>query len=170
MTKICTKCKEQKPVILFSDSDVRKYSWCKSCTGLASKASYERNKEKHIAQGLITRRKYKETPYGRCSSLLGAARGRADKSGIPFTITHEWLLKKVEAGKCEVTGIPLDLTARSLGSGHRPPFGPSLDQILPNIGYTPENTQLVCWMYNSAKGTHSHTDVLTFVGSFTHVQ
>ena len=155
---------------LFSDNPKRKYSWCKACIGAASKASYERNKPKHIAQGLITRRKRKETPEGRCSSLVGAARGRATLSGIPFTITTEWLLTKMLAGRCEVTGLPLDLSAEAKGSGNRPPFGPSLDQILPNRGYTPENTQLVCWMYNCAKGTHSHADVVKFAEAVRHVQ
>lgn len=168
-TKTCTKCKEEKPIECFSDNETRKYSWCKACINVVSKRCYENNKEHHIAQGLITRRKFMETSAGRSSRLVIAARGRAKHSGIPFTITKEWLSPKMDLGVCEVTGIKLDLSAVPGGSGIRPPFGPSLDQILPGMGYTPENTQLVCWMYNCAKGTHSHEDVITFAKAVAYV-
>lgn len=57
------------------------------------------------------------------------------------------------AGKCEVTGLPFEW---SIGS----PWAPSLDRIDSARGYTHENTQLVCWIYNQAKNIYTHADLL----------
>ena len=76
-------------------------------------------------------------------------------NGWPFTIDFDFVWKKIEAGYCEATGMPFDLTC-----DYRSPFFPSMDQIMPGKGYTPENTRVVSAMYNFAKGVWSDEDVL----------
>ncbi len=37
---------------------------------------------------------------------------------------------------------------------------PSIDRIVPSEGYTDENTQVVVWAYNAAKGIGTSNDVM----------
>lgn len=72
------------------------------------------------------------------------------------SISVEWIKEKLETGICEVTGLPFELV---YGKG-KVPWSPSLDQIIPGNGYTPENTRVVVWLYNSAKNIFTDEDVL----------
>ena len=83
------------------------------------------------------------------SALLYVARNRSKKSGKPFDLTKEWITKRLEPMKCEVTHIQLVITQK--GKSFQGPWTPSLDQIKPGRGYTKRNTQIVCWAYNAAK-------------------
>lgn len=49
----------------------------------------------------------------------------------------------------------------ALHGGKKLPFAPSLDQKVPGGGYTPENTQVVLWAYNAAKGDWGHDTLVT---------
>jgi hypothetical protein len=88
---------------------------------------------------------------------------RQFKKGGGLSITKQWILQKILAGKCEVTGIPFDL---SLKNTARRPFAPSLDKKDPFGDYTIENCQIVCFIYNAAKGQFAHEDVLTLASAF----
>jgi hypothetical protein len=85
--------------------------------------------------------------------MLRAATTRATKSGRAITIDLAFVVERLERGVCEVTGLPLDFTSNS-------PFVPSLDRRDNAQGYTPENTQVVVLMYNSAKSAGTHDDVM----------
>jgi hypothetical protein len=98
------------------------------------------------------------TPEHLATRLFCAARSRqAKKKPEGFSLTRDWILEKILAGKCEVTGIDFDL---SLKDTARRAFAPSLDKIDPSGDYTKENCQLVCFIYNTAKGQFSHADVM----------
>lgn len=101
----------------------------------------------------------KNDPSTRIYRIWNNARQRAKRSSIPFTISLEWFAARVEAGWCEVTGIPLNMGVRG-DTSRSNPWCPSLDQINPGQGYTEGNTQVVCWIYNSAKNQWGHADVL----------
>ena len=64
-------------------------------------------------------------------------------------VTQAQVKKVIEAGYCQVTGPQFDM--EPWPEGGQTPFAPSLDQIVPGGGYTPENTQVVVWIYNAAK-------------------
>lgn len=66
------------------------------------------------------------------------------------------IARRVAAGKCEVTGIPFDLDI----SKRAKPFAPSIDRRDSSLGYTPENVQVVVWIYNAAKSHWSHAEVM----------
>jgi hypothetical protein len=83
----------------------------------------------------------------RARMLWNKARVRAEQRKIPFTVTQRWLEMKLSAGHCEATGLRFDM---EFGNGRRP-FTPSIDQKIAGLGYTPENTQLVIYLYNLAK-------------------
>jgi hypothetical protein len=102
-------------------------------------------------------------PDGRAKALFHSARKRAKKYGIEFTLTREWITRRIERGVCEVTGLPFDMGVNH-GDGSerfaRRPFGPSLDRTDPAGGYTPGNVKVVVCVYNAAKWDWKHVDVI----------
>lgn len=98
---------------------------------------------------------------GRSARLLNKARARAKQRGIICTLTHKWILERLEQGKCSVTGLPFKLGTK------RGPWTPSIDRIDLTDGYTLENSQVVVWLYNAAKGDCTHEDVLVLAQALT---
>lgn len=102
--------------------------------------------------------------------MLYMAKRRAAKRGHPFELDVTWVLTQLVQNRyrCAKTGIHLRLahpvTGKSLNA-----FAPSIDRVDSSLGYTPENCQLVCLIYNHAKNTYSEDDLLKFaVGVLTH--
>lgn len=142
-TKICSWCLEEKPISEFGrrpDRGLRSVrSHCYVCSRAQSRAAYR----KDIAVSRARNAAAWQTR--RASGLLRCARHRAKKSGISCTITELWVQQRLDAGVCEKTGIRFVLDKL------RHQFSPSLDKINPKIGYTPENTRMVIFMFNRAK-------------------
>lgn len=85
--------------------------------------------------------------------LVRAARYRAKKRGLPFELTVEWA-RGIWTGRCAVTGI-----AFRIGDGCQTSFSPSIDKIVPELGYTPSNSRFVLAGINSLKGNGTDEDV-----------
>lgn len=94
--------------------------------------------------------------------LLRITKGRASRLGLKFELTHDWITKKLTAGKCEQTGIGFRLF-----DSVKHPFSPSIDRKNPKEGYTIKNCQMVCAMYNLAKNAWSDSDVWKMMRSAT---
>lgn len=120
-------------------------AWISEKTRAAKKANPEKFKERD--------RRYWKSAKGRAGYLLLAAKQRSKN----VTITRAWIQERLDRGYCEVTGLPFVIDANAIAN----PWSPSLDQRIPGQGYTPENTQLVVWIYNVSKGSWTHSDVLT---------
>lgn len=75
--------------------------------------------------------------------LLSVARYRAKQLGLPFTITREDIVIPTH---CPVLGIPLVLQA-----GMNSPNAPSLDRVIPSLGYVPRNVCVISRRANSLK-------------------
>ena len=75
-------------------------------------------------------------------------------------LTKEWIFEKIEAGRCEVTGVTFDFTSPGFNKVNK--YAPSLDRTVKERGYTPENTKVVVWFYNTAKNCFSHNELLEF--------
>lgn len=93
-------------------------------------------------------RAYRQAPHGRAVQLHANAKRRAEDKGIVFDLDRLDLIERINAGRCEVTGLPFDLAA---GTGLNP-WAPSLDRKNSSGGYTPANVQVVVSAYNIAKG------------------
>lgn len=92
--------------------------------------------------------------------LVSAAKIRAKHLDLPFDLTNEWAAERLHAGVCEITGIAFELHY-----GFRGQFSPSIDRCEPSLGYTEQNSRLVVWIYNAAKGIGTHEDVLRLARS-----
>jgi hypothetical protein len=102
-----------------------------------------------------SKRLYEETrvkaPWTNC--LRGSIR-RAKKKGIPFELSNEWA-KARWTGHCELTGLPFNLSHTFVSSD-----SPSIDRIVPEKGYVPDNCRFILSAVNNLKGTGTDTDML----------
>lgn len=100
------------------------------------------------------------TVAGLASKLFHDARRRAERKGLEFTITQKWIAERLEAGVCQLSGLPLEI-AESGG-----PNSPSIDRKVNSKGYTPENGQVITAQANRAKGEWTQGDLLIFCMSY----
>ncbi len=80
-------------------------------------------------------------------NMLDNAKRRARLSGVPFDITRSDI---TIPSRCPVLGIKLkhDYDGKR---GSRIPNSPSLDRIIPELGYVPDNIIVVCRLANMIK-------------------
>ena len=177
-TKKCPKCGQEKQLDHFSKDSTKRDGLqivCKACQKLISAAYRAKNPEYfakksknryHTIGKLQNKERYQgardaylarrdaslKTPRGRLYGIFSAARDRARRSGLDCTITLEWTLEQwnAQSGRCAVTGIELTTERNPVGVRFSNPFNPSLDKINADLGYTQENTRLVCVMVNLA--------------------
>lgn len=76
---------------------------------------------------------------------------RAIKKGLHFNLTEEWIIEKLDRGRCEATGLPFVFDK----DPYINPYYPSIDRVDSNKGYTINNCQMVCHMFNIAKAEHN---------------
>ena len=116
-----------------------------------------RDAARRLVHGRDNRKAYHQARYesawGRAESLTNAAKMRATKRGLEFSITAKWVEKRIAAGFCEATGIPFVLEPSAETRRH--PFAPSLDRTDSTKGYTKDNVKIVSVIYNIAKADFS---------------
>jgi len=159
--KKCSVCDQTKPLVDFhrrADARDGKTSQCKSCRcgetqryknsnreAIQDQARryYVENKEKHQA-GVLRQRQKKPAAF-----MVNSAKWRAKKLGLAFDLDRhvEAIQHRIDTGICELTGVALSRKA----SG-RCFDAPSLDRIVPELGYVYTNIRVVCLMVNCAIG------------------
>jgi hypothetical protein len=77
--------------------------------------------------------------------LLNRAKHRAKVKGLPFNLTLEDI---VVPAHCPALGMPL-----VLGSGVSSPTSPSLDRVIPELGYTKGNVVVISMLANQIKNS-----------------
>ena len=85
--------------------------------------------------------------------LLRAARARAAKKGLPFSITEDDIIIPTF---CPVLGVRLE---RSLGSKGPGPYSPTLDRLECSLGYVPGNVIVISNRANLAKSDLSVEEI-----------
>lgn len=170
-TKICKRCEEPKSIT--DDFSPHKLglggtrSICKQCS---SREAIERHQTPEGAEvHRRAQRAYARTSKGAAKKLentrsyhegdprplmLRRARRRAEEKGYPFSITEEDV---IVPETCPVFGTPLK-AAR--GEFHKNRFGgkansPSIDKIIPSLGYVPGNVRVISWRANRLKNDAS---------------
>lgn len=133
----CGKCGEIKHISEFR----KRETTCKLCQNKLAKLKYN-------------------TLEKRAYHLWYGAKNR----GFKFQILSDDILEKLKGGKCEATGIQFEYST----SGRKfvdNPFAPSIDRIDNSKGYTRDNIQLVCAIFNIAKNKFSKEDFEKFIFS-----
>lgn len=93
----------------------------------------------------VKRNRYTSEISRKLSRIYNSAYMRAKEKGLEITINSRWVKEQydLQNGRCKITGIKLVLDGTS-------PYSPSLDRINSKVGYTTENTRLVCLVANYA--------------------
>ena len=141
------ECGVEKLISLYS---VKPGGATRSCGCFRKRERRRRNHiEKPVEERLCEDRRYR---------MFHNAKHRAKKRGLPFTITMEDI---IIPDKCPLLGIDLVST-----NNKRDPRNPSLDQIDPGKGYTPDNIQVVSSRANWLKGDATITELETLLTSW----
>ena len=88
------------------------------------------------------------TVPGRARKLVRDARYRAKKRSIPFDLTVEWVTAELHRGHCALSGLPFDLRLDPESRA----YSPSIDKMIPELGYVQSNCRLVLNSLNSLRG------------------
>ena len=97
--------------------------------------------------------RYSQSEHGHKMQLLRAARKRAKEHNVPFEITIDDIIIN---DICPILGIPLE-------RGNQKNFAynsPSLDKIIPDLGYVPGNIQVISSKANRMKSDGTKEDII----------
>lgn len=132
--KICAKCGTKASVSNFFRHSATQdgwHSWCKECCKIGNQKSKEK---KYLSF------------EGRINTILQSCKRSAKKRGHIVNLTRDDLLEmwNYQEGVCAYTGIVMLTQANS-------PYSVSVERIDNSVGYTKENTILVCNIVNKMK-------------------
>lgn len=115
---------------------------------IAKSAAYNKAHKEHVNAMAVERRSKKLPPS---KVLYNNAKQRAKKYSLPFNITVEDI---VVPENCPILGIPLIIQ-----TGCASDNSPSLDKIIPELGYVKGNIQVISHKANSIKNNASVQDL-----------
>ena len=139
--KVCSSCKQEKSSDLFFKHSLTKdglHSWCKVCCTAGNRKS---------------RDKVNSTIEGRAKVFLQNAKKSAGKRKQEFSLEIQDVVVfwENQNGICAYSGRPMSLLA---GKNETV----SIERINSSIGYTKENTILVCQAINRMKSDFAFDD------------
>lgn len=114
---------------------------------VAKRREYGRKwRESHKQESLNARKQYyKDHPeYG----WIDSTKTRAKRLGVPFNLTVDYL-RSIHTDVCPVLGIPLK---RNVG-GNPTDNSPTLDRIVPELGYIEGNVMIISKLANQIKSS-----------------
>lgn len=88
--------------------------------------------------------------------MLRSAKHRAKRAGLPFDLVREDI---VIPEVCPVLGMPLVCNA---GTGSARQDSPSLDKIIPELGYVKGNIQVISYLANVMKHDATPSQMIKF--------
>jgi hypothetical protein len=157
--RTCKKCQNTKPISEFKSSTL-----CIEC-----KKEYDKEYRKtDKVQSLYKSRQYiaRKSEYQRRRKeedpriwMLVSAKARAKKLGLPFDITIDDI---VIPETCPYLGIPLMRKECEEGDSGFWKHSPSLDRIIPELGYVKGNIEVISMKANAMKSNASIEELLMF--------
>lgn len=163
--KICPECNLPKKLedfktSLYPGENSEPSTVCYECLCLRrQRADEKRNKTKerknqvksHRHEAMCCGQRLKPDNEAWARYCCNNAKKRAVKSGVPFTLTYEDIMKIIPLdGKCPILGIELIPNI-----GGKEDNSPSLDRVKPILGYIVGNIRIVCERVNRAKNNLS---------------
>lgn len=149
LMKMCKCCDLLKDVSEFYKGSSRPDGlqiYCKGCTRVKSRESMRRKRADPVRNAAHQVQKKQWRNANVTSEMWSASKKRAAKAGMPHTISRDDI---IVPEMCPVLGIPLQY-----GEGRGPkPYAPSLDRIVPEMGYVPGNVQVISHLANTMKNS-----------------
>jgi len=108
----------------------------------ASRKAWRQRNADHLRDA---KRTYQAKEWRRV--LINAARARAKKLGLPFALTVENI---TWPEFCPILGLRLDPTP-CIGQGRKSDNRPTIDRVVPALGYVPGNVAVISWRANRLK-------------------
>lgn len=90
-------------------------------------------------------------------SLIATVKTRAKQKGLAFDLTEEWA-KSRWTGQCEISALPFVLGQRGNGPKR---MSPSIDRIVPSLGYVQTNCRFVLHAVNALKQDGTDEEMLS---------
>lgn len=99
-------------------------------------------------------------PYWRLTKLSHMAKNRATTKNVPYDIDGDYLgqLWDKQEGCCAVSGMELDLEMSDKYLTN--PQAPSVDRIIPALGYVRGNVRIVCYQVNMALSEYGEEQLI----------
>ena len=124
-------------------------------TSIEKRIAYYKNKELQKEKYRLKRQENALTDpiKYKAYQLYHAAKARSKSKNIPFNLSLELIEEKMKTGKCECTGIEFYIKPYSKREEYVQinPHSPSIDRLIPELGYVDDNIQLVCDQFNKMK-------------------
>ena len=155
----CTKCNEVKNYNFFPCKKYKDLYYfsneCNKCTYIRKISVHEGSLQKYVDN-----QKYKEnyTVAGRATMLRNRCKQRSKIYKMEYNLTKDYIYELLEPRKCAKTGIDLIIDDSKYN-----PYAPSIDRIDSNKGYTEDNIQMVCLIYNFCKNQFTEEQVDNFL-------
>lgn len=144
-----TKCRQTKEQSKFPKRSSNKdglYSWCKDCSSSFTAA---RRKDPEYAE---RHRQYLKKNIAK--TLLYSAKRRSKLYNIPFDIAEGDI---IIPEFCPILKIPIHRGQEKVHPG-----SPSLDRIVPELGYVKGNIQVISYKANTMKSDATLMELLNF--------
>lgn len=123
---------------------------CTYCTKPARKG--KKLCEDHVHKSVERARRHRIERYEdigvRAKALHWAAKARAAKRGVVYSLDAQWFEDGIRRNSCALTGMPFVLSQDPRWKNH--PHAPSVDRIQARGPYSPGNCRLVTLAVNSA--------------------
>jgi hypothetical protein len=151
MEKKCRNCRIIKSIYEFHRNASSKdglHTICKVCNNLKTSIWVKENLDKVVTNKKIRRKDVRK-------SLLEAAQNRARTKSLPIDITLDDI---IVPDVCPVLMIPLQKSI----TGRANPNSPSLDRIIPQLGYVKGNIQVISNKANSMKNNATIEELIKF--------
>lgn len=155
--KVCSSCHLRQPATsefygAHPTTADRLQSQCRACNKSHCRKRASENREDALAKTIAWQKANRER------SVAGAARQRARKRGIPFSITPADV---VIPEKCPALGLVLKTYIGGPEGGAKPDSA-SLDRRVPELGYVPGNVQVISAKANQMKSNASPDELWSF--------
>lgn len=151
MEKQCRSCGVTKPLDQFHKNASCKdgvHTLCKICNNLKATTWVKENLDKSVANKKARRKDIRK-------SLLEAAQNRARTKSLPINIILDDI---IVPDICPVLMIRLQKSI----TGRANPNSPSLDRIIPELGYVKGNIQVISNKANSMKNNATTEELIKF--------
>ena len=138
--KKCTKCNRPKDEVVWGSETG---SYCKDCKTIYQREYFQRRKGRGLTDC--------ERLYDKKHSMLKSAKKRAELNRIPYSLTVKDI---IIPSHCPVLGIPLVMDNKKIKFN-----SPSLDRIVPELGYVPSNIAIISMRANVIKSDATHQEI-----------